>query len=103
MRFRVESINNKPDQLVDLEYLDHLKVNDMPQLLIESIGRIVRFNYNLQSINLENTGLNSQVLVGFLPALRHSKSLLCFHLGQNPGITKQVKAFWRRRLSIAPK
>lgn len=43
------------------------------------------------------------MLAGLVPALRHAKSLLCLHLAQNPGITKQVKAFWRRRLSIAPK
>ena len=43
------------------------------------------------------------MLAGLVPALRHAKSLLCLHLAQNPGITKQVKQFWRRRLSIAPK
>lgn len=38
-----------------------------------------------------------------MAALRHAKSLLCFHLAQNPGINSEVKAFWRERLRIAPK
>jgi len=29
---------------------------------------------------MDNTGLNSAILVGFIPYLRHAKSLLCFHL-----------------------
>ena len=62
--------------------VDNLKLADMPTLIIEAIGRMIRYNKNIQCINLENTGLNSNVLAGFVPALRHSKSLLCFHLGQ---------------------
>ena len=29
--------------------------------------------------------------------------MLCLHLGQNPGITKKVKDWYRERLSIVPK
>lgn len=52
----------------------------MPELVVECIGNVIRYNRNLQSINLDATGLNSAVLAGFVPALRHAKSLICFHL-----------------------
>lgn len=75
----------------------------MPKLVIESIGRILRCNKNIQCINLDNTGLNAFVLCHLVPYLRHAKSLLCFHLAQNPGINKVVKNYYKQRLSIAPK
>ena len=42
-------------------------------------------------------------MYGFVPALKHAKSLLCFHLAQNPGNKKSVKAFWQEKLHMAPK
>ena len=60
---------------------ENMFVRDMPALLVEAIGRFIRYNKNVMCVNLQNTGLNSNVLASFLPALRHSKSLLCFHLG----------------------
>ena len=72
-------------------------------MVIESIGRLILYNLNIQCVNLDNTGLNSKVLAGFIPYLRHAKSLLCFHLAQNPGITKQLKTFWSKRLRVADK
>jgi len=44
---------------------------------------------------LDSTGLTTQVLIDLTTAIRHSKSLLCFHLDSNVGITKKVKQFWR--------
>ena len=88
-------LNKKYCEMKDLSRLD---IKEMPDLLIECLGKMIRYNTNLQSLNLDNTGLNSHVLVGFVPFLRHSKSLLCFHLAQNPGITSTVKEFWQRRL-----
>ena len=91
------------EKYCELTNFEKLKVNEMPNLIIECIGSMIRYNTNLQCINLDGCGLNSKVLAGFVPFLRHSKSLLCFHLAQNPGITKEVKEFWRRRLHTKPK
>ena len=55
-------------------------VSVMPRLVIEAIGRLIRHNKNIQCINLDNTGLNGEVLANLVPYIRHSKSLLCFHL-----------------------
>ena len=38
-----------------------------------------------------------------LPALRRAKSLLAFHIGANPGITKRVSEYYMRKLRIAAK
>ena len=91
------------NKFINKEYLSNVQPSDIPQLLLESISQLIRYNQNIQSIILDNTGLNSYVLYGLVPALRHAKSLLCIHLAQNPGINKDVKAFWHERLSIAPK
>ena len=40
--------------------------------------------------------------MGLTQALRHSKGLLCLHLGANPGLTDTVEAFYRERLHIKP-
>ena len=71
--------------------------------MIECFNNMIRYNHNIQVINLDSTGLTSQVLVGFVPGLRHAKSLICFHLAQNPGVTSLVKEFYRKRLNIASK
>ena len=61
---------------------------DMPMKVISCLGRFIRYNKNLQSLILNNCGLNSQVMVGFVSYLRHAKSLLCLHMASNPGITE---------------
>ena len=68
------------DKYITLPNFNHFSQMNMPGLLVESISRILRYNQNIQCINLESTGLTSQVLVDFVPALRHAKSLICFHL-----------------------
>ena len=89
--------------LIHVESLADLPVKDMPKLVLESIGRMIRHNKNIQCINLDNTGLNPFVLAHLVPYIRHSKSLLCFHLAQNPGISPQIKEYFAKRLAIAPK
>ena len=39
-------------------------------------------------------------MVGLIPYLRHAKSLLCLHMGNNPGISDTVEQFYRERLKI---
>ena len=85
------------------ESLDFISSKEMPQLIIECFSNFIRHNINLQCINLDATGLCSKVLAGFVPALRHAKSLLCFHLAQNPGANSQVKEYYRERLRISDK
>ena len=85
------------------ESLDYITEKQIPQLIIECFSNMIRHNNNIKCINLDSTGLSSRVLVGFVPAMRHAKSLLCFHLAQNPGVNPRVKKYWRERLRIAPK
>ena len=77
-------------------------MDDHPKVVIHSLNQLIRFNTRLQSVNLSNTGLNAQVLVGLVSSLRHAKSLLCLHLTANPGITDEVEEYYRQRLSVKP-
>ena len=95
--------NNMTNHFIYRETLDNIKMKEIPQLVIESICNLVRYNLSIQSINLDATGLPTHVLVGFVPGLRHAKSLLCFHLAQNPGINTRVKDYYRDRLKIEPR
>ena len=65
---------------------------------IYCFSKLIRFNKQIQSIILDNTGLNSQVIAGLVPALRHAKSLLCLHLTSNPGINQTVVDYYIKRL-----
>ena len=57
---------------------------------IYSFGQLIRFNKQIQTVILDNTGLNSQVMAGLVPSLRHAKSLLCLHMASNPGINDKI-------------
>ena len=89
--------------LIHSESFDGFKVKQMPKLVVESIGRLIRYNKNIQCIGLDNTGLNAFVLCHLVPYVRHAKSLLCLHMAQNPGIDPRMKSYWARRLSICPR
>ena len=71
-----------------------------PEFVISCFNKFIRYNKNLQSLNLSNVGLNSQVLVGITQSLRHSKGLLCLHLTSNPGLNDKVEQFYRERLKV---
>lgn len=65
------------------------KPEDEDDLCLKTIfcfRQLIRYNRRIQSLQLNNCGLNSQILCGFIPALRHARSLLCLHLASNPGI-----------------
>ena len=40
--------------------------------------------------------------MGLMPALRHSRSLLCLHMASNPGICDSVINLYRDKLSVVP-
>ena len=63
---------------------------DHPTLVSNSLGKLIRFNKRIQTIILNNTGLNSQVITNLVPFLRHAKSLICLHMASNPGTNEQV-------------
>ena len=65
---------------------------------IYCFSKLIRFNKQIQSVILDNTGLNSQVMAGIVPALRHAKSLLCLHMTSNPGINEQIVNYYIKRL-----
>lgn len=73
-----------------------------PMQVVLHLGQLIRYNKDLQSINLSNTGLNAQVLAGLVPSLRHAKSLLCLHLTSNPGISPTLYTYYMERLKILP-
>jgi hypothetical protein len=61
---------------------------------------MIRQNTKLIHLNLQNTGLNQQILVDLVRAVKRAKSLLGLHLGMNPGVTEEVRRFWEQRITI---
>lgn len=70
--------------------------------VIQCLNKFIRYNTRLITLNLSNTGLNGQVLVGIVQGLRHAKGLLCLHLTSNPGLSDSIEEFYRKRLKVVP-
>ena len=66
-----------------------------PDLVVNSLSRLIRYNKMIQSIILNNCGLNTQVMAGIVPSIRHAKSLLCLHMASNPGINSSLEEYYR--------
>jgi len=68
------------------------------EILANRFSYMIRYNVNLQHLNLTNTGLSEMFLFSMLPALRRAKSLLSFHMGANPGINKKIQKYYMDKL-----
>ena len=65
----------------DVAEADPLYGSDHQNLVSAALSQLIRYNTNLQHLDLRNTGLSEKVITGLVTALRHSKSLLSFHMG----------------------
>ena len=73
------------------------------ELLAARFSKLIRYNTQIQHIDLTNTGLSEMFLFNVVPALRRAKSLISFHVGANPGINKAIQKFWHQKLRCGPK
>ena len=76
---------------------------DHAELMADRFSRLMRTNTQMQHLDLSNTGLSEVFIFNMLPALRRAKSLLAFHIGSNPGITKRICEYYRTKLRVADK
>ena len=60
------------------------------EIMASRFSDLIRFNKNMQHIDLTNTGISEVFLFNMLPALRRAKGLLAFHIGANPGVNKKI-------------
>ena len=51
--------NGETNLFISRETLDDIKADEIPQLVIESFNNLIRYNCNIQGINLDSTGLTS--------------------------------------------
>ena len=51
--------NGETNLFIFRETLDDIKADEIPQLVIESFNNLIRYNTNIQGINLDSTGLTS--------------------------------------------
>ena len=51
--------NGETNLFIFRETLDDIKADEIPQLIIESFNNLIRYNVNIQGINLDSTGLTS--------------------------------------------
>ena len=72
------------------------------ELMADRFSKFIRFNTQLQHLDLTNVGLSEVFLFNMLPALRRAKSLVAFHVGANPGVNKKIRRIYQERLRVAP-
>ena len=58
----------------------------------------IKYNYFLETLNLENTGLIEPAIRYIGDQLTRSQGLRCVHLCANEGITPGIKDWLRRRI-----
>ena len=51
--------NSLTNLYINRESLDDMKAHEIPQLAIECFNNLIRYNKNIQTINLDSTGLTS--------------------------------------------
>lgn len=78
--------------------LDQKYITSYSILIVYGLGELIRHNRIIQSVNLNNCGLNAKILMGLMPAIKHARSLLCLHMASNPGISTFVIDFYRESL-----
>lgn len=77
---------------------DNSWITDHPKFVMYCFCMMIRRSKNLQTLILSSCGLNSQVLVGLVRAIRHCKALVCLHLEYNPGMNADVLKFYKNRM-----
>jgi len=60
---------------------------------------MIILNRKLIHLNLNNTGLNEDILNMLIPELKQSVSLMGVHLSNNPGISEEVISNFRNSLT----
>lgn len=67
--------------------------------VITGLCKFLKYNTNLQHLNLTNTGLDHEIIYALAnEALTKARSLVCLHLCDNPGITADNIEFIKYRV-----
>lgn len=74
------------------------KSSDSNSLMIENLGRFIKYNKNLLHLDLSYTRLDEETLTKIGIFLRRAKSLLSIHLSGNLGVNQNLKFFLLKRL-----
>ena len=74
-------------------YEKEMQFTELSTKVVENIIRLIKYNKNLQLLNLQKTGLTEYMLLKIGKALSRTKSLLSIHLCDNPGVTDRLKDY----------
>lgn len=70
------------------------------EFVARSLGEFIRYNRQLEHLDLSNTCLNEQVFISLVPYIKRAKSILGLHLNHNPGVNAETKAFWQKNIKL---
>jgi hypothetical protein len=77
-------------------------LTDYPKFVAQCLSRFIRYNTKLQHLTLQRCGLNQQILIDILFAIKRSKSMQVLHVGANPGLCDEMLEFWRQNIPHKP-
>lgn len=62
-------------------------------MVARCLTRFIKYNPNLLHLDLQGTGLTCYIIKEIARALRKSRSIIGIHLGENPGLTEEIKEY----------
>jgi hypothetical protein len=60
---------------------------EVQAFVVSMLTQFIKYNFQLQDLDLSNTGLTELTIRALGINIRRSKSLLSLHLSDNPGVT----------------
>mmetsp|Transcript_33978 Transcript_33978/g.41913 ORF Transcript_33978/g.41913 Transcript_33978/m.41913 type:complete len:144 (+) Transcript_33978:688-1119(+) len=73
------------------------------QDVVNCLKTFIKYNLNLVTLNLENTGMNAQAIALVASLLRKSQAIRCLHLSANEGISAELTEWVRKRVHATDK
>ena len=88
----------RPSEELSLAAERERAVREHRMLVKTALTKFIKYNQNLQHLNLSHTGLNENVLKKVCTSLSKSRALICIHLSGNPGINDKNVNFLKERI-----
>ena len=71
--------------------------------IMENLCMFIKKNSNLLHLDLSHMSIHTEMIKEIGPAMTRAKSMIALHLSGNPGVTKDVKKYFRQRIRTVPK
>lgn len=84
----MEKLNQEMEDLVE----EGKALDEYEEETLENLGKFIKYNKQLQELNLSHCQIKFNLLRELLSCLRRSKSLLVLNVNGNPGITDELRS-----------